>query len=265
MNQQPFEWAYIGRAFVAIALALATAVGQASPISIISEVRLLSTSAQAGPLDQDTLNPSGTGLVSISSSSVATSQDGSPLGSATGTGSQQAAVGATQVSVSGSADTTLLLGAATGGGVSARANSSYQLDFSLGVASSYQLTGFVDTQAVAAGGAGIPVLANRVTLVDLGAASTLFDTLTNDEAFSISGLLGPGTYRLVGFADIDASAGYGSVERSQTGNSSYGFTFTAQPNAAPEPSSLLLVFAAAGWLGFRRRRMQVSMRRGVSA
>ena len=263
MSEQRFELDCFSRAFVAVALALATAVGQASPISVNSELRVLRTSAQADTLDQDILNPSGNGLVSISSSSVAMSQAGSQLGSAKGTASQQAAVGGTQVSVSGSADTELALGLATGGGVIARANSSYQLEFSLGSASSYQLTGFVDTQAVATGGAGIPILTNRVTLIDLGTASTLFDTLTYDQAFSANGTLGPGSYRLLGFADIDANAAYdGSLTRSQTATSSYEFTFTVQPNAIPEPSSLLLVMAAAGWLGFRRRTARCSIPRG---
>jgi hypothetical protein len=123
------------------------------------------------------------------------------------------------------------------------------------VLSSYTLAGSIDTQAIVTGGAGLPSLSNEVILEDVDNALILFESLTDDELFSISGLLNPGNYRLRASAGIVANQSSSlTASRTVEGTSSFDLDLQLTPRGVPEPGTAVLVLGALTGLVLRSRR-----------
>jgi hypothetical protein len=244
------------------ALAGAAAVALAAPASgaIVpgTSTRLIQVSADIGSGTlTDSASPAGPGLFDAVKQ-VEASQIDPPQKLARGTARQTSEFDATVISASGEAQTTLALDATTlaPNQVAATARSSFVLEFALDVLSIYTLIGTVDNSAVVQGGASLPTLANGVLFEALDTSTTLFETLTDDEAFSLSGTLGPGSYRITAFADSQALQMSGALFRSVTGNNTFNLVFEATPVGVPvsEPAVPSLLVAAALAAALSRRR-----------
>lgn len=189
----------------------------------------------------------------------ATAVGGTSFAIAQGAASQSSSIGSNGVVAEGTASL-LLTVPSSGAGASAAAggDSSFELTFIVDVLSSFSLSGAVDTQAIVSGGATLPTLDNAVWLEDLDQAFVLFTTLTDDQTFSVSGWLNPGTtYRLRASASTGANqASSNTLDRTVSGLTSFDLDLQLVPQAVPEPATAFLVAggAAVVLVGRRRRR-----------
>lgn len=148
-----------------------------------------------------------------------------------------------------------------GAGVSGEGSGSSLFDvvFTITKLSNFSLSGSVDTQAIVTGGAVNPALANDFIFEDVDNSITLLQALTNDESFSASGTLPPGTYRIYATADADATQNAAlQGNRTLTGISSFDFDFRISTVQIPEAGTIGAAGAVLGLCGLtmvaRRRR-----------
>jgi len=167
-----------------------------------------------------------------------------------GVARQDSSLGAASVSASGEASAALTLTAGGNGSASADAASLFEFLFFVDSASSFLLTGSLDTQAIVTGGAAIPLLLNDLLFEDVDNSVVLFQALTNDESFSVNGLLQPGSYRLSASARIAADQASSLVAaRTVSGLSSYEFVLDVVPVPVPEPAVPALLLLSLAGLG----------------
>jgi hypothetical protein len=173
---------------------------------------------------------------------------------------QDSAIGAASIAAAGAADVWVNLSAPSANTlnqVDSEARSYFDLSFTVDTASSYSLVGVVDTAAVITGGGPIPALANTVQFLDLDGSSTLFETLTYDEVFSIAGTLQPGTYGILASSSVLAEV-FGQLGSTITvdGHSSFAFQLELTPSPVPEAgpgvASVAALLGACSWAARRR-------------
>lgn len=188
---------------------------------------------------------------------------GADIAIAQGVADQQSSIGLGAITASGEASVSLTLLPGVGGLAEADGESLFDVTFDVVEPGDYSLTGLVDTQAIVTGGADIPLLTNGITFIDVGNATTLFQTLTGDELFGVSGSLGPGSYRLLAFAAADTTqASSLTSPMTVNGLSAFSFNFAFTPSRIPEPGSSLALFAiAAGALGLVPVRVRRARKR----
>lgn len=251
--------------FVGLVLA-ATLPAEALSIVPISQTRELATTstAVAGTSDSDTDAKAAPGFGPFAESSTsfssATSAASGAVAAAQGDASQDSSIGPAQISARGEAGAglTVIWAPAT---ALAQASSLFDVTFSLAADSDFSLSGTLDTLAIMTGGAPVPSLVNQLYLREVGGAF-LFQSLTSDEAFSVSGLLEASkTYRIYAEATVNgAVAGDDSLTRTATGLSSFEFDLLVTPRSGtPVPDGdagvgLLGVGALVALVGFTRRR-----------
>ena len=252
-------------AWLAVTFVMAGNCAHAAPIIAFTQNRSVAAIASAsvgGSPDSDSALAAapdfGAFNGSIAPSAVALSAASGQSASATGSASQVSSLGTSSVSADSTAQALLGLTAGENGSAAANPSSVFEFVFDIAEASSYALTGSVNTQAIVTGGAGIPSLLNDLLFENVTTSTTLFQTLTNDESFSISGLLDPGRYRLSASATVDASqASVSANARTVTGISSYAFTLDVTSTSVPEPASLALVLTALALIGIGRTRIGI--------
>lgn len=183
---------------------------------------------------------------------------------ADGIASQKSSITASRIQAIGEAGVSLtltrgpLLGAGTAAG-----SSLFDVSFFINTDSEFSLSGFLDTQAIVTGGAPLPGLDNTFYLEEVG-GPTLFQALTNDEAFALTGTFAGGkTYRLYGYAESSAFSGNSAtLDRTVNGLSSFNFDLQVReiPNSPviPEASTVigalgLGTLCGLTWLVRRRR------------
>ena len=167
---------------------------------------------------------------------------------AQGVGQQDSTLGGSSIAAKGEASVAMSFTAGANGSASADAASLFEFLFTVSSVSNFLLAGNVDTVAIVTGGAAIPLLLNDVTFEDVDASVVLFQTLTNDQAFSISGLLQPGSYRISASAQVagDGASAAGTA-RTISAVSSYEFTLDVTGVPVPEPAApALLLLGLAG-------------------
>jgi|GEM_PF-2071370 len=186
---------------------------------------------------------------------LAVAVGGGQVAIAQGVASQISSLNLKSVLAQGTTSVGLTLTPPTGGAATASANSVFQYEFTLTVPSNYWLTGLVDTVAVVTGGAALPIFSNNVLFEDLGQASILFDSATFDEAFSLSGVLDPGTYRLSASASVMGSQlSDATTSRTVTGISSFEFDFKTKNLPESNTTAASIVLGALGGISWLRRR-----------
>lgn len=177
---------------------------------------------------------------------------GVPPASSAAQASQDSSIGANQISAQGGASIDRTLPPGVYG--SANASSSFEMFFRVSVTSTYDLTGFIDSQAILTGGAPLPSITNRVRLEENG-GSVLFESLTSDEAFATSGVLTAGTiYHLFVLSSVQ-TAGLATASWTTSGDATFDFGMTL--SEVPEPATSVLLGAGLAAIA-RRRRMQRS-------
>jgi len=177
-----------------------------------------------------------------------------------GTAKQDSKIGPIVISAKGEASVqlTLIPGSISGGSSRAEAESGFDVTFSVDVPSLYFLTGLLDTQAITVGGAAVPNLNNDLSFWDLDGSTLLFRSLTDDESFSVSGLLEPGHYRILANAGVSANqASAINQTRSVTGLSSFELRLLV--TNVPESNSVLAWIGLGGLVGctWMSRRFRV--------
>lgn len=173
-----------------------------------------------------------------------------------GRANQTSNIGSNAVSAQGEASLSITVpSSGTGTSAVASGDSVFELTFMVDVLSSFELTGMVDVQAIVTGGASLPTLGNVVRLEDLDQSAILYETLTDDQAFTVNGWLNPGTtYRLRASALVDANQpSSNTTDRTVSGLSSFEVDLQLVPQGVPEPATLWLV-AAGGALLLAGRR-----------
>ncbi|MBN9691716.1 MAG: hypothetical protein J0M24_15865 [Verrucomicrobia bacterium] len=174
-----------------------------------------------------------------------------------GTAEQNSRLTPNRVVATGEATAGVLLSAVARGTGKSKSESLFQYEFTVATPSTYSLLGSVDSESVVSGGALIPSLETAVVFEDVGLGVVLFETLTFDETFSISGTLLPGTYRISAEAWVDVSqASSASQFRSVNGSSSFELDFKARNvPEAPTQAACLVLGALGGASVWRRRRL----------
>lgn len=165
---------------------------------------------------------------------------------------QNSVIGTSTISASGEAAASITLTPSATGSGSGSGTSFFDLFFELTSAADFQLTGQLDTQAIVTGGALLPQLSNSLSLEDFSNSTLLFENLTADEAFAVSGSLQPGIYRLFAEARVVASQESSvSGARTVNGISSFEFDFTISDSSqVPDSGHGLLLVAALVLSGF---------------
>lgn len=184
---------------------------------------------------------------------------GAQVSIAQGVGKQVSGIADFGIAGSGEASVSLTLLPGPGASAEASGQSLFDVVFTITKLSNFILSGSLDTQAIVTGGATIPALSNDFLFEDVDNSLTLFDSLTQDEAFSLSGVLAPGTYRLYAVAEVDATqAASLTTARTVSGISSFDFDFRIATVLIPEPGTLGTAAAVLGLCGLtvmgRRRR-----------
>jgi hypothetical protein len=184
---------------------------------------------------------------SADSFALAVSPVGTPsaVSIAQGIARQKSSILPGSISASGEASGALTLTASVGSSASAEGESLLDLTFTVGVPSSYTLAGFLNTQAIVTGGASIPTLENDLLFENLDNSTVLFQSLTDDESFSLVGILSPGKYRLTASASVEAEQ-LSSPNFDQTvyGLSSFEFSLQLKPSTVPDSGGGLVGLAA---------------------
>jgi hypothetical protein len=255
------------KSFVLAAAMVAAAAASGAALSAIIPVgqdRFVEASAIAVAgndldVDDDQLVAAGFGSFDAEVDPLAVAISGANIAIAQGVANQSSSIGANAVAAEGEASLALTL-PSSGAGSSAAAGGDtfFELLFMVDVVSSFVLSGSVDTQAIVTGGAGLPALVNTVILEDVSNASVLFAALTDDEAFSVSGLLNPGiSYRLRASAGFDANQQSSNAQdRTVSGISSFALDLQLTPetvNDVPEPGALFLLLGGLAMLTLARR------------
>lgn len=254
----------------ALALAFTGHGAQAVPILGVSQARSLAASASSAiagstDSDSDTASAPDFGLFdeSIAPDALVQLAASGQTASATGTASQVSSLGSNSVTSSGSARAQLGLTPGTNGSAEASASSVFEFVFDIAATSDFALTGTLDTQALLAGGADLPTIVNDLLFENLTTATTLFQALSDDEAFAVSGLLLPGTYRLTASASVNGTqTSTFTSGRSVDAKSTYAFTLDVVTVAVPEPGSLGLALSALAMMAGGHKRAAPSGRRG---
>lgn len=128
--------------------------------------------------------------------------------------------------------------------------------FDVLVDSLFTLDGLVDTETVQTGIVNLLQATNVIQLLRLDVPTVvLFSTLSDDEAFSVSGVLPAGTYRLMTEAKVDARTRFAG---SAQADSRYEFSLQLTPLAVPEPAGTGLVALALVLLGAVGKRRHPS-------
>ncbi len=157
------------------------------------------------------------------------------------TGSVLAASGGSSLSLDRPANVPDGSSASAGGSVTAR------WTFDVLVDSLFTLVGLVDTSTITSGSAVNSGAGNVMSLVRLDVlGAALFSALTDDEAFSVSGVMPAGRYRLSAETNVSASTRFAG---SASAESSFDFRLELTPLAVPEPSAAWLVVLAAALMG----------------
>jgi hypothetical protein len=182
---------------------------------------------------------------------------------AQGVSQQDSTLGASSIAAEGEVSVAMTLTAGANGSASADAASLFEFLFTVSSVSNFLLAGNVNTSAIVTGGAAIPLLLNDVTFEDVDDSVVLFQTLTNDEAFSISGLLQPGSYRISASAQV-AGDGASADSNARTINavSSYGFTLDLTDVQVPEPAAPALLLLGLAGIAFTRSARALRPRSG---
>jgi hypothetical protein len=260
--------AVLSLALGTVILTTGTANAAIIPVSQARSVNAAASAVIGSTSDTDSDSATAPGFGSFSDQATASAlvapATAALVASGDGNATQASDHGSTFVNASGGANGSLTL-SANSGSASATGNSLFELVFTLDGPATYSLTGDVDTLAIVTGGAAIPTLSNNVSLEDVVSSTILFQTLTEDEAFTLSGSLPVGTYRLVASANASANQqGSASVARTVFGESTFSFQFTvADQNGTPlpEPSGLFLfALAFLSLLAMRRQARETARR-----
>ncbi len=183
---------------------------------------------------------------------------------ASGSASQNSVLSSSQIKASGEAGVSLTLtrGPLVGSG-NAAGSSLFDVSFFIDQDSTFSFSGLLDTQAIVTGGAPIPLLDNNLYLEEQG-GPILFQSLTDDEAFSLTGVFQGGkTYRLYALANVTGASGNAAnLDRTVTGLASFEFDLRVReiPDAPliPEASTVVSALGLGTLCGLtwvlRRRR-----------
>lgn len=255
----------IAAVWVVLAVSLSSHRAHAAPIVAVSQTRTVTASASAsipGQSDSDSATAAapdfGAFNGSIAPGAIAQSAASGQTAGSTGAATQTSSLGSGSVSADGTVQAKLGLTAGANASAAADASSVFEFVFDITAASTYTLTGSLNTQAILSGGADLPSLLNDFAFENITTSTTLFQALTNDEAFSLSGLLNPGRYRLSASATADASqASILANARNVDATSSYSFILDVGSSQVPEPESLLLALTALTMMGAGRKPMRV--------
>jgi hypothetical protein len=250
---------------------IAPGAAQSALIPVSQDRYVEATAIAAAPftIDEDDAAAADFGSFVAMVDPQAVAVSGSTFATAQAIASQSSSIGANTVLAQGEASLSLTL-PSSGAGASAAgdADSFFELLFMVDVLSSFVLNGSVDTQAIVTGGASLPALSNLVILEDLDNASILFSTLTDDEAFSLSGVLNAGTaYRLRSSAGIDGNQQTSNTQdRTVFGLTSFDLDLQLTPRTVPEPGTFFLLLGGLAASAFvRRRRMATPAARRAPA
>lgn len=250
---------------VALTATVAASTGIAfSQISPVAQDRSVDTSATAtlpaaSQSDTDSDAAVGFGPFVASGNAFADVISGGTEVISQGTAIQNSNHGANFVAASGEASVTMTLLSTISGSALAEGASLFEFEFTISSLSTFALDGAVDTQSIVTGGASVPILATDLVFEDVSNGIILFEALTNDESFSLGGMLNPGTYQFIASATVDASE-VSSVNATRTVAGSSSFEFLLGISTVPIPESTTLlgalgVGALCGVTWFRRRQL----------
>lgn len=251
------------KGFVMVAAVVLTALAPSAALATLiptAQNRFVDVTANAAVTgdsesDSDNVAAAGLGLFDGVVDALTVAIAGPSVVIADGVANQLSSIGTNSAVAQGEASVSMTLLPQSGSSASATGNSFFELLFMVDVLSSYALDGSVVTQTIVAGGADLPSLSNEVILEDVDNAVILFEALTNDETFSISGLLSPGNYRLLASAGIDANQLSGLTDvRIVAGISSFDLDLQLTPQGVPEPGTVLLMLGGLAGLALRSRR-----------
>lgn len=242
--------------FLGLAASAASLSAQVAPLSQARSVDAGSAAEVRGDSDAQTDGATapdfGPFNAAVSPLSVAVA--GSDVAIGQGSAGQQSTLGPNVVSVSGGANVSLTILPAGGASASGRGESLFDFEFSLAEQHHFSLLGSVDTLAILTGGASVPALANSVRLLDVDNALVLFETLTDDENFSVAGLLDAGRYRLLASASAEGTEVAGQGSRTVNALSAFDFSLTVQPVPEPAAAGAAIVLMTLGAQAAMRRR-----------
>lgn len=244
-------------AVVLAALAPSAALATLIPTAQNRFVDVTANAAVTGDSESDSDNvaAAGLGLFDGVVDALTVAIAGPSVVIADGVANQLSSIGTNSAVAQGEASVSMTLLPQSGSSASATGNSFFELLFMVDVLSSYALDGSVVTQTIVAGGADLPSLSNEVILENVDNAVILFEALTNDETFSISGLLSPGNYRLLASAGIDANQLSSLTDvRIVAGISSFDLDLQLTPQGVPEPGTVFLMLGGLAGLALRSRR-----------
>ncbi len=212
-------------------------------------------------VDADTLSAPDFGLFDAAVSSSAFQANPSAVFLGVGNASQKSSIGLNGFSALGSVGVNLTLLANRTGSASAEGLSYFQYEFTVTSAKTFSLWGTVDSESIVSGGASVPDIANELVFEDVSNNLVLFSTLTDDEAFSVSGVLAPWTYRVTASSEITGSqVPSATLSRTVSGAGSFDFRFRAQNVPEPATGSAVMLLGALGglsWVARRRRAATV--------